>query len=48
MIVYDGEMDVGSVLKDRNPSEDLCSLLGIQKVADVVRHGRCGEVWQMW
>ena len=27
-------------LKDRKCSEDLCSLLGIQCVADVVRHRR--------
>ena len=27
-------------LKDRKRSEDLCSVLGIQCVADVVRHGR--------
>ena len=30
----------GVSLKDRKCSMDLCSLLGIQCVADVVRHGR--------
>ena len=30
----------GMSLKDRKCSVDLYSLLGVQKVADVVRHGR--------
>ena len=30
----------GVSLKDKKQSEDLNSLLGIQSVADVVRHGR--------
>ena len=30
----------GVSLKDRRCSEDLCNLLGINCVADVVRHGR--------
>ena len=30
----------GVSLKDRKRSEDLCNLLGINCVADVVRHGR--------
>ena len=30
----------GVSLKDRKCSEDLCNLLGINCVADVVRHGR--------
>ena len=30
----------GVSLKDRRRSEDLCNLLGINCVADVVRHGR--------
>ena len=29
-------------LKDRERSEDLCSLLGINRVADVVGRGRLG------
>ena len=31
---------MGVSLKDRKRSEDLCNLLGINRVADVVRHGR--------
>ena len=30
----------GVSLKDRKRSEDLCSLLGVQSVTEVVRHGR--------
>ena len=30
----------GESVKDRRPSVDLCSLVGVQSVADVVRHGR--------
>ena len=37
---YDGEMMCGVSLKDRRRSEDLCNLLGINCVADVVRRGR--------
>ena len=37
----------GMSLKDRKRSEDLCNLLGINRVADVVRRGRlrwCGHL----
>ena len=36
--MYDGEVDVS--VKDRKRSEALYSLLGVQRVAEVVRHGR--------
>ena len=39
----------GVSLKDRKRSEDLCNLLGINCIADVVRRGRlrCLDIWSV-